>query len=43
MVMNNYIGSFTGEVQRDGASQAFGGAGDEGDFAVQLAVIRIGG
>lgn len=41
--MDNYIRAFSGEVQRDGAAQAFGRAGDQSDFSTELAGIRLGG
>ena len=41
MEMDNYIGAFAGEVQRDGTSQAFGGTGDQSDFSTEGAAIGI--
>ena len=43
MEMDDYVGAFAGEVQRDGTAQTFGRTGDQSDFASELAAIRIGG
>jgi hypothetical protein len=41
--MHYYVGAVAGEVQGDGTAQAFGRAGDQSDFSIQLAAIGIGG
>jgi hypothetical protein len=41
--MDDYISAFAREMDRNGAAEAFGGTGDQGDSSTELAAIGIGG